>query len=157
MVYPYLLSCSILEYTSKERRDVLSKILKVSDETHELVMSLRSGGETADDVIARYMREVKETPIEKVTRELQEFKDFIEKVAARTTEKIASEATPQKVSNRKTAGGGRPAAEVFEQPEDDSDPEKPCCKGVKPCQHWEWLGDTMVWRNTLSSRIRQPQ
>lgn len=136
----------------------MSKILKVSDETHELVMSLRSGGETADDVIARYMREVKETPIEKVTRELQEFKDFIEKVAARTTEKIASEATPQK-SGRKTAGGGRSAADTFTQSDDVVDLEQPCCKattGKQPCKHWEWLGDRMQWVNKLSNRIIEP-
>lgn len=133
----------------------MSKILKVSDQTHELVMSLRSEGETVDDVIARYLQTEKETPIEKVTRELQDFKAFIEKIAARTTEKNTSEATPQG-TGRKVAGGGRSAKDTF-TPADNADPlEKPCCSKDRPCEHWAWRGETMTYVNKLSNRVKEP-
>lgn len=32
--------------------------------------------------------------------------------------------------------------------------EKPCCTKVKPCQHWQWNGDSSVWVNSLSGRER---
>jgi hypothetical protein len=33
--------------------------------------------------------------------------------------------------------------------------EKPCCKKAKPCQHWEYNGDTQIWQNSLSGRQRE--
>lgn len=133
----------------------MSKILKVSDETHERIMALKGDGETVDDVLVRQLQTEPSSELQEVLASIEELKVAMAK-ALKIPEKIASEATPQK-SGRKTAGGGRPAAEVFKQPDDESDPEKPCCKLAKPCQHWEWAGDQMVWRNRLSSRIRQPQ
>ena len=138
----------------KEKEETLSKILKVSDKTHELVMSLRGEGESVDDVIASRLQMEVETPIEKVTRELFEFKAFLTNLQ----KKNSSEATPQ-VSTRKTAGGGRPPADTFTATDEPEDPEKPCCKrttGKQPCEHWEWLGDRMEWKNRLSNRIIVP-
>lgn len=155
----------------------MSKILKVSDQTHELVMSLRGDGETVDDVLQRQLSAEQITPVEgaenlgmdsngilrpiEIGKPVSFYPPMITTSSVPVNidlEKIASEATPQKVSNRKTAGGGKPRTteEVFKQPDDESDPEKACCKASKPCQHWEWVGDRMEWRNTLSSRIRQP-
>ena len=134
----------------------MSKILKVSDKTHELVMSLRGEGESAEDVIASRLQSEVETLIEKVTRQLFEFKAFLERLE-KAAKKNMSEATPQ--TNRKTAGGGRPPADVFTATDLPDDPEKPCCKrtsGKQPCEHWQWLGDEMQWVNKLSNRIIVP-
>lgn len=134
----------------------MSKILKVSDKTHELVMSLRGEGESVDDVIASRLQAEVETPMEKVLREVYAFKSFLTKLQ-QDAEKNTSEATPQK--ERKTAGGGRPPADVFGSPISPDDPEMSCCKvtnGKQPCKHWRWNGNEMKWVNDLSNRIIEP-
>ena len=129
----------------------MSKNIKVSDKTHELLMSLRGEGESIDEVIAVRLQSEVETPMEKVTRELFEFKHFLI-----TLQKNASEATPQVVRGRKTAGGvPRTAAATF-TPTDTPEPlEQRCCAGKSPCKHWSYEPNQMMYINSLSGRRKE--
>ena len=146
----------------------MSKILKVSDQTHELVMSLRGDGETVDDVLQRQLSAEQLTPVQGaenigmdsngVLRPME-----IGKPVAFCTDgkKNMSEATPQdRVSRRKVAGTGgklRSAEDTF-TPADSPQPlEQPCCAGKSPCKHWTYEANEMMYVNSLSGRRKAPQ
>lgn len=141
----------------------MSKILKVSDQTHELVMSLRGDGETVDDVLNKRLSAEQLSPVEGGVnvgmdsnghlRPIEIGKPVSFVLPIRPAEKIASEATPQRVSNRKTAGGvPRSAADTF-TPADTPQPlEQKCCAGRQPCKHWGYEANEMMYVNSLSGR-----
>lgn len=144
----------------------MSKILKVSDQTHELVMSLRGDGETVDDVLQRQLSAEQLTPVagaenlgmdsNGILRPIEIGKPVAFMPPMTAPEKIMSEATPQR-TGRKTAGGGRPAAEVFKSDDPIEPLEQKCCTGKQPCKHWGYEANEMMYVNSLSGRRKAPQ
>lgn len=143
----------------------MSKVIKVSDETHERLMSLKDSGETVDDVISKQLDKPAEATESKwfigvdmgspdgdysvLLRKEEDGSITVLDGDYKAPQKNASEATPQVVRGRKTAG------ETFGVSTQPHGGEYPCCVAKQPCKHWSWNGDTMNWVNSLSNRIRE--
>lgn len=152
----------------------MTKVIKVSDETHERLTALKGDGETIDDVIAKQLDKPAEAVDSKwfigvdmgspdgdysvLLRKEEDGTITVLDGDYKAPQKIASEATPQRVSNRKTAGGKpRSAADTF-TPADTPQPlEQSCCAGRSPCKHWSYEANEMMYVNSLSGRRKAPE
>ena len=143
----------------------MTKVIKVSDETHERLTALKGDGETIDDVLVRQLGIEPESKVDKVLHELADIKEILKFVGASEqqvtavdsilSKKNTSEATPQG-TGRKVAGG-RGAKDTF-TPADNPEPlEQNCCRGKQPCKHWSYEANEMMYVNSLSGRRKEPE
>ena len=128
------------------------KTIKVSDETHEMLTSMKQGGESYEELLMRLYKgggekiettgagfsEFDRNQIKYIESLVMDVKNIVSEHTP--PEKNASEATPQ----RKKAGVAQ------------YDGKLPCCRGSSPCRHWVWdidSGDGYV--HTITGEKRE--